>query len=68
MQFQEKDREDSKWILKMLDQGDWNRILENTRFIAFDVLMVFMYLMCWLEVVLIAYSGWVALDFSIAWI
>lgn len=45
-QFQEKDREDSKWILKMLDQGGGNRILENTRFIAFDVLMVFMYLIC----------------------
>lgn len=38
-QLRREDREYSKWILRMLDQGGWNRILESTRSIGFDVLM-----------------------------
>lgn len=36
-QLQKEDRKYSKWILKMLDQGGWNKILESTKFTDFDV-------------------------------
>lgn len=36
-QLQGGDREYSEWILRTLDQGRWNRILESTKFIDFDV-------------------------------
>lgn len=38
-QLQGEDGGYSKWILKMLDHGGWNRILEMTKFIDFDVSM-----------------------------